>query len=438
VVIVGAGFGGLDCARELVNEPVDVTIVDRHNFHTFQPLLYQVATAGLAASDVAYPVRGLFQDATNVRFRAGEVTGVDWDAGRVELAGGAPIPFDHLVVAAGATTNWFGVPGAAERALPLYGLEDAVRLRNHVLDQFERADADPGRLDRGALTFVVLGGGPTGVETAGALVELFGTVLAKDFRRLDVGAARVVLLEMADAVLAPFSRTAQRHALDQLRARGVEVRLGERVTAVGPGGVTLASGEEIATATVVWAAGVRASRLAGDLGVEQGAGGRIVVTPELGIPAHPGSFVVGDLALALGRDGRPLPQVAPVAKQSGRYVGRLLARSVRGRPSRPFRYRDRGSMATIGRNAAVADLPLGLHLTGFPGWVGWLLLHLLYLVGFRNRASVVLSWSWSYLTWDRGPRLILDAAGPAGPPPGDPAGPAGPPPEGPPPGGPAG
>jgi NADH dehydrogenase len=408
VVIVGAGFGGIDCAKELVNEPVEVTVVDRHNFHTFQPLLYQVATAGLSSSDVAYPVRGIFQDATNVRFRTGVVTGVDWSAKSLGLQDGTAIPFDHLVLAAGATTNWFGVEGAAEHAFPLYGLEDAIRLRNHVIAQFERADADPALLASGALTFVVLGGGPTGVETAGALMELFGMVFAKDFRRLDVGAARVVLVEMGDAVLAPFSKRAQRHALEQLRARGVDVRLGERVTGVGADTVTLASGEVLPTRTVVWAAGVRANPLADLLGVEQVRGGRIKVTPDLRVPTKPHTFVIGDLAAIEGPGGVLLPQVAQVAKQSGKHVGKTLARSLRGRTTKAFRYRDKGTMATIGRNAAVADLPLRIRLTGFVAWVAWLFLHLLYLVGFRNRLSVLVSWGWSYLTWDRGPRLILE------------------------------
>lgn len=407
VVIVGAGFGGLDCTKQLVNEPVDVTLVDRHNFHTFQPLLYQVATAGLAASDIAYPVRGLFQDAANVRFRTGEVDAVDWDASRLRLTDGTHLPFDNLVLAVGATTNWFGVDGAAEHAFPLYSLEDAIRLRNHVIRQFESADANSALLETGALTFVVLGGGPTGVETAGALTELFKMVFAKDFRRLDVGAARVVLLEMTDAVLGPFSPRAQLHAIEQLRARGVDVRLGERVTAVGPDSVTLATGEVIETRTVVWAAGVRANPLADRLDVAQARGGRVVVTPNLRIPAHPNAFVIGDLAAIEGRGGVLLPQVAQVAKQSGRYVGRLIARSVRGSGSRPFRYKDRGTMATIGRNAAVADLPFRIRLTGFVAWLAWLFLHLLYLVGFRNRLSVLVSWGWSYLTWDRGPRLII-------------------------------
>ncbi|MEO6158051.1 MAG: NAD(P)/FAD-dependent oxidoreductase, partial [Ilumatobacteraceae bacterium] len=378
VVIIGAGFGGIDCARELVNKPVQVTLVDRHNFHTFNPLLYQVATSGLSSSDVAYPVRGVFQDAVNVRFRTGDVTGVDWDTNRLSLADGTDLAFDHLVLAAGATTNWFGVEGAAEHAFPLYGLSDAIRLRNHIINQFERTDADHSLIEQGSLCFVVLGGGPTGIETAGALTELFGRVFAKDFRRLDVGAARVVLVEMGDTVLGAFSEPLQRYAIEQVRARGVEVRLQQRVIAVDACSVTLASGEVVPTRTVVWAAGVRANPLADRLGVAQTRGGRVVVSSDLRIPAQPHSFAIGDLAAIEGPGGALLPQVAQVAKQSGRYVGRLLAGSVVGRPvRRPFRYRDRGSMATIGRSAAVADLPGGIKLTGLVGWVAWLFLHLL-------------------------------------------------------------
>ena len=413
VVIVGAGFGGLDCAHQLVNEPVDVTIIDRHNFHTFQPLLYQVATSGLASSDVAYPVRGIFQDAANVRFRCAEVDGVDWEGKRLALGDGTSVAFDHLVLAAGATTNWFGIEGA-EHAFPLYSLEDAIRLRNHVITQFERADADPTLIEDGALTFVVLGGGATGVETAGALAELFGMVFSKDFRRLDVGAARIVVVEMSDAVLGPFSAKARGHAAEQLTRRGVEVRLGEKVVGLDAASVTLASGEQIATSTVVWAAGVKANPLAERLGVPQSRGGRIVVDRQLRVPEHPECFVIGDLAAIEGPGGVLLPQVAQVAKQSGKYAGRVIVRAVKGRRSGPFRYHDRGSMATIGRHAAVADLPLRISLTGFVAWVAWLFLHLLYLVGFRNRMSVLVSWGWSYLTWDRGPRLIIESAPSAG------------------------
>ncbi len=411
VVIVGAGFAGLDCAKRLVGEPVDVTLVDRRSFHTFQPLLYQVATAGLSASDVAYPVRGIFQGAPNIAVRLAPVTGVDLDRRLVGLADGPPLPFDHLVLAAGATARWFGVPGAEEHGFPLYDLADAIRLRNHVLSQFEAADADPTLVERGALTFVVVGGGPTGVETAGALTELFAMVLTKDFPRLDVGRARVVLLEMGDAVLAPFSERARRHGHEQLAARGVELRLGERVTCVQPLQVSLAGGEVIRTCTLVWAAGVRANPLADATGLAQAAGGRIVVGRDLRVPGHPQVFVVGDMAAVSGAGDRLLPQLAPVAKQSGRFVGAEIAREAQGLGGQGrFRYRDRGTMATIGRGAAVADLPLGINLTGMPAWMAWLFLHLLLLAGFRNRLSVFISWAWNYLTYDRGPRLIIEPA----------------------------
>jgi NADH dehydrogenase len=301
-----------------------------------------------------------------------------------------------------------GVPGADRYGFPLYSLDDAIRLRNHILGQFEAADADPALLAEGALTFVVVGGGPTGVETAGSLTELFSMVLARDFRRLDLSQARVVLLEMGDTLLAPFSGRAQRHALEQLGARGVELRLGERVTEVTATGVRLSTGEVIPTRTLVWAAGVRANPLADVLGLEQGGGGRIVVGPDLRVPGRPEVSVVGDLAAIAGPRGALLPQLAPVAKQSGRFVGARLARTLRGRPARRFSYVDRGTMATIGRGSAVADLPLGIHVTGMPAWLAWLFLHLLLLAGFRNRLSVFLSWAWNYVTYDRGPRLIIE------------------------------
>jgi NADH:ubiquinone reductase (H+-translocating) len=407
VVIVGAGFAGIDCARRLVNEAVEVTLVDRNNFHTFSPLLYQVAAAGLADSDVAHPVRGLFHDAANVRFRQATVSGVDWRARTVLVSDGPDLPFDHLVVAAGATTSFFGVPGADAHSLPLGSLADAVRIRNHVLRLFEAADADPSRVAAGDLTVVVIGGGPTGVEMAGALTELFSMVLAKDFRRLDVARARVVLVELAGGVLPPFSDRARRHAAEQLVARGVELRLGEAVEEVGPEGVRLRSGERIAAATVVWAAGVRAAGLADVLDLPQGRAGRIEVGPDLRVPGRPDVWVAGDMA------GTGLPQVAPVAKQQGAHVGRQIGRLVRGRAVQPFRYRDRGSMATVGRRAAVADLPLRIRLTGAVAWVAWLFLHLLYLAGLRNRATVLVNWTWSYLTWDRGNRLITELPAPA-------------------------
>jgi NADH dehydrogenase len=406
--VVGAGFGGLAAAKELAGAPVDVTIVDRHNFHTFQPLLYQVATAGLNAADVAYAVRGIFHRQANVSFRLATVTGVDWATRSLAVDDGTePIPFDYLVMAAGATTNFFGVEGASTYAFPLYGLHDAVRLRNHILERFEAADADPALVDRGALTVVVVGGGATGVEVAGALAELFARVLRKDFRTLAVGRARVIVVEMADHLLAPFRPASRRHALETLASRGVEVRLHETVASVDPTGVYLASGEFVATHTVVWAAGVQPNPLAAALGVPTGRGGRIEVTPDLRIVGHPDAFAVGDVAAVTDVRRGVLPQLAPVAMQSGRHAAREIRGVIAGASRRPFRYHDKGTMATIGRRAAVAELPVGPPLKGTLAWLAWLGLHLVYLIGFRNRVSVVLNWAWNYVTWDRGPRLIL-------------------------------
>jgi NADH:ubiquinone reductase (H+-translocating) len=418
VVVVGAGFGGLEVARGLARRPVEVTVVDRNNFHTFQPLLYQVATAGLNAADVANVVRGILQGQRNVRFRQAEVAGVDWDARHVLLEGQDPLPFDHLVLAAGATVTHFGVTGAAEHGFALYTLTDAVRLRNHVLEQFERAAAAGADPEDGALTFVIVGGGPTGVETAGAMAELFAMVFRKDYPELDVADARVVLLEMQDHLLAPFSPSSRRHALDALTRRGVEVRLATAVEEVGPDRVVLADGEVVPCRTLVWAAGVQASPLAGRLGLDQGRAGRLVVAPDLQVPGRPAVWAVGDIAAAIGRDGTPLPQLAPVAMQAGRHVARQISRLADGRGTEPFRYRDKGTMATIGRRAAVAELPGRIRLRGALAWLAWLGLHLVFLVGARNRASVLLNWAWSYLTWDRGPRILLrpdeDPSPPAG------------------------
>jgi len=406
VVVIGAGFGGLEVARGLKGAPVDVTLVDQHNFHTFQPLLYQVATAGLSPTDVAHVVRGLFHRQANVRFRQGTVTGADWSARTVTVDGQPDLPFDHLVLAAGATVTWFGTPGAAEHGFPLYTLEDATRLRNHVVERFEAADRDPTELDRGGLTFVVVGGGPTGVETAGALAELFAMVFRKDYPNLDVSRARVVLVEMQDHLLHPFKASSRRHALETLRSRGVDVRLGAQVASVAAGSVTFADGEELPAQTLVWAAGIQANPLAAALDLPQGRAGRVTVEPDLRVPGRPGAWAVGDVAAAADRHGSLLPQLAPVAMQSGRHVARQIRRLLEGRPTTPFRYRDKGIMATIGRRAAVAELPGRIHLRGALAWVAWLALHLVTLVGPRNRASVLINWAWNYLTWDRGPRLI--------------------------------
>lgn len=410
VVVIGAGFGGLAVAKGLAKHPVEVTLIDRHNFTTFQPLLYQVATSGLNDADVAHPVRGLFHHQPNVRFRHGEVVGVDWDRRQLQVlaTSGPPfIPFDQLVVAAGAVTSWFDIPGAARWALPLYTLDDAVTLRNHIVERFEATDADPSLIDDGALTFVVVGGGPTGVEMAGALAELAAVVFRRDFPRLDVGRAKVVLVEARDKLLAPFHEASQRHAEQSLQARQIEVRLGASVAEVGQHYVAFSSGEVLPTHTVVWAAGVRANPLADMLGLETTRGGRIVVGADLAVPGRPGVWAVGDVAAALSRRGDPLPQLAPVAMQSGSHVAHQIGRQLEGRSTRPFRFRDKGTMATIGRRAAVAELPGGVNLRGTLAWLAWLGLHIFYLAGLRNRASVMLNWAWSYVTWDRGPRLIL-------------------------------
>jgi NADH dehydrogenase len=410
VVVVGAGFGGIEVARHLADRPVDLTLVDRNNFHTFQPLLYQVATAGLNAADVAHVVRGLFQGQRNLRFRQATVTGVDWADHQVRLQDQPPLPFDHLVLAGGAAVTHFGTPGAAEHGFALYTLPDAVKLRNHVVERFEGAAARAAAgepPEDGALTFVVVGGGPTGVETAGALAELFAQVFRKDYPELDVSRARIVLVELQDHLLAPFSPRSRRHALDTLRSRGVDVLLGTGVAEVGATAVTLADGQVLPCQTLVWAAGVRANPLADLLGLEQGRGGRIVVGPDLRIPGRDDVWAIGDIAAAMDAQGEVLPQLAPVAMQAGRHVARQIGRLAEGKPTEAFRYRDKGTMATIGRRAAVAELPGRIHLKGAPAWLAWLGLHLVFLVGKRNRASVLLNWAWNYLTWDRGPRLLL-------------------------------
>jgi NADH dehydrogenase len=411
VVVVGAGFGGLAVAKGLAGADVHVTVVDQRNYHTFQPLLYQVATAGLNAADVAYAVRGIFHDQDNVSFHQATVTGVDWDARTHELDRGAAraLPFDELVIAAGATAAYFGVEGAEEHGLPLYSLADAIALRNHVLGRFEAADADPSLIDDGALRFVVVGGGPTGIEVAGALSELFTMVLRRDFRTLDVARAEIVLVEMAEHLLAPFSPKSRAHALDRLVDMGVEVCLGEAVARVTATQVQLRSGRELAAHTLVWAAGVQAHPLASALGVPTGRAGRIGVGPDLRIAGRRHAFAIGDVAGSVGRDGELLPMLAPVAMQGGAHAAREIIRAQRGLPPRPFHYRNKGTMATIGRRAAVAELPLRVRLSGTPAWLAWLGLHLVTLVGFRNRLSVFLNWAWNYATWDRGPRLIIES-----------------------------
>jgi NADH dehydrogenase len=413
VVVVGAGFGGLAVAKGLAGSPVDVVVVDANNFHTFQPLLYQLATAGLDADDIAHPVRGIVARHRNVDVRMGRVTRLDLDARRVDLAEGPSIGYDTLVLAAGAVTNTYGIPGVAEHGFGLKSIRDALSLRAHVLSQFERAAVAPELIDDGALTVVIGGGGPTGVELAGGLTELFERVLAKDFPTVDVRRARVVLVEPTDRLLGSFRPSLSASARRALGRRGVEVVLGVGVASADEKSVRLTDGTEIPAATLVWTAGVTASPLAAELARQLGEdaltrGARVVVEPDLSLPGHPEVCVIGDLAAATGPDGELLPQVAPVAMQAGALVADNLLRRLEGVETESFRYVDKGSMATIGRHAAVAQLPGGIRLRGTVGWLSWLALHLIMLVGFRNRVNVLVNWAWNYLTYDRASRLILN------------------------------
>jgi NADH dehydrogenase len=408
VVIVGAGFGGLAVARALRNTPLDVTVIDRHNYHAFLPLLYQVATSGLTSQDVAHPVRSILRRWPNVHFRLGEVCGADLEARWIALQDGERLGFDFLVLAAGSTTETWGNESVAAHALPLHDLEHALAVRNRALSCLERADAsrDPG-LRETLLGFVVVGGGPTGVELAGALAELKRHVVPHDFPGLH-GDMRVWLLEGRGALLASFPPRLQAKALLQVAGLGVEVRLQAMVERVDETGVVLRSGERIPARTVVWAAGVRGESLALRLGLAGGRSGRIEVDDTLALPGHPGVYAIGDLAQIKGAES--LPQVAPVAIQQGRAVALNLLRALRGHPPFPFHYRDKGSMATIGRNRAVATV-FGLELSGRVAWWAWLLVHLVFLVGFRNRASVLLNWAWNFFTYDRGLRAVVGRAG---------------------------
>jgi NADH dehydrogenase len=409
VVVVGCGFAGLAAARQLADHPVDVTLIDHHNFHTFQPLLYQVATAGLDPADVAYPVRTIVRRHPNVVFRHGRVASVDLGARQVVLSDGSVVAYDHLIVGSGATAGFFGITGAAEHACPLYSLGDARRLRDIVLTALEAADAHPEKFDGGAPTFIVIGGGATGVETSGALVELLEVSIRQDRLRIDPRRSRVVLLDAGDRLLAGFSDALGRYAAETLRSRRVVVRLDQPVEEVTPTGVRLAGGEWIEAAAVVWAGGVTVDgTLAGGLTVDHGRGGRVAVEADLSVGGHPEVFVVGDAAAVPWGSGRPdpCPQLAQVAIQSGAHAARQILRRQTGQPTRPFRYKDKGMMATIGRGAAVVELPRGLVMRGFLGWLAWLGLHIVYLIGFRNRLIVLVNWWWRYVSWPGGPRLI--------------------------------
>jgi NADH:quinone reductase (non-electrogenic) len=424
-VIIGAGFAGLSAARGLSGTDVEVTLVDQRNFHTFLPLLYEVATAGLDPVDIAYPVRATIGHAPNVRFRLGTVSAIDTDRREVCFAGPADerspgaapreeaLPFDSLIVASGVVANFFGVRGAADNALPLYTLQDARRLRDHILLRLEEADERPDHLSDGTLTFAIVGGGPTGVEVAGAIAELLDMSVRRDGYRFDRSAARIVLIDGMDHVLTPFKGSAQRYARQTLEDRSVELRLGQFVAEVRPDALELADGTVLPTRTVIWAGGVTVDGTAAStVGAPTTRSGQLVVDSNLEVEGRPGVFAVGDAAsipLAPGTKER-CPQLAQVAIQSGRHAARQVRALAAGQPLTPFRYRDKGIMATIGRRAAIAQLRGGLVLRGTIGWLAWFGLHLLYLIGFRNKLTVLINWSWRYLNWPSGPRVIIGGA----------------------------
>jgi NADH dehydrogenase len=404
VVIVGAGFGGLEAAKKLACENVQLTVVDRTNYHLFQPLLYQVATAALSPADIAAPVRAILHKCKNVEVILAEVQSIDVNK-RIVHAGELDLAYDYLILATGARHSYFGHPEWERLAPGLKSLEDAVEIRRRILLAFEYAEkiSDPAAR-AAALTFVIIGGGPTGVEMAGAIAEIARYTLARDFRHIDPSSARVVLIEGEPQVLATFPEDLRVSAMKQLRDLGVEIRTGVHATDLTEDGLKVGN-EFIPCRVKIWAAGNNASFVGKSLGVSVDQVGRVVVEDDLTIPGHPEVQVIGDLAKFTGKDGKPLPGVSAVAMQQGRHAARNILAMTEGRKPQRFWYFDKGSMATIGRHKAVADLHL-LQLSGLPAWLAWLFVHILFLVGFRNRVVVLVQWAWAYFTFNKGARLI--------------------------------
>ena len=409
VVIIGAGFGGLSAAKSLAKAPFDVALIDRYNYHMFQPLLYQVATAALSPGDIAFPIRTVFRRAPNVRVVLATVSAIDAERNEV-IAEANRIPFDYLIVATGARQAYFGHDDWAPHAHGLKTIGDAVYLRDRILLAFEKAETeiDPDERRR-LLNFVVVGGGATGVELTGAIAELAKRTLASDFRTINPGSARIVLVEAGPRLLRQFDESLSHSAQRALEKLGAEVRLGTAVTGCDEAGISMGP-ERIETRTIMWSAGVEASPAGRWLGVETDRAGRVKVEPDLSLPGRPHIFVLGDTALVTGVGGQPLPGVAPVAKQQGAYVAQVIAARVAGQPVAPFHYRDYGMLATIGRSHALVQFGR-VKLSGFPAWVLWCFAHIFFLIGFRNRLFVMLNWAWNFLASRRGARLIIAMGG---------------------------
>jgi NADH dehydrogenase len=408
VLILGGGFGGIGAARKLKDADVDVVVVDKHDYHTFQPLLYQLATGLLETSAVGHSLRDLVHGQDNATVHKSTVTAIDLAAREVQFADMAPLTYDHLVLGIGAEVNFFGTAGAAEHAFPMYTLADAVRLKEHVLGRWEAADKDPSLIDDGALNVVIVGGGPTGVESAGALAELYRGDFAKDYPQVPQGQARVVLVEAGPKLFSMFKPNLREYTDAALKKRTVEVMTGETVASVSPTRVTLKSGTELAAHTLVWGAGLQGNRLVQSLGLDLERGNRIGVGPELTVPDHPEVYVVGDIAaITDAKTNQVLPQLGSVALQSGEYAGETIAQRVAGKKTKPFEYHDKGTMATIGRGAAVVQMLGGKTMKGWKAQVAWGTVHLALLPTNEDRAKAVVDWAGAGLTHQRAGRISV-------------------------------
>jgi NADH dehydrogenase len=405
IVIVGAGFGGMEFARRLAHAPVQITLIDRHNYHLFQPLLYQIAIAGLVPSQIAYPIRTIFRKQKNLTFQMGEVNSIDLDS-RYIRTNGSVIAYDYLVLAIGGQTNFFGLKTVEENGFQLKSIESATSTRNHLLKMFERAsrEVDPDQR-KALLTFVVVGGGPTGVETAGALAELITCVITKDYPQMDLKDVRVLLLEATGSVMVTYPDELRKATINLLHHKKVEVLLNTKLIDYDGRRVTLGDGRQINAHTLIWTAGVRAAELADRLGAQQAASGRVRVAPTLQLPQHPEVFIIGDAAYFEDEHGQPLPMLATVAQQQAKATAQNFQNILKGESPEPFHYKDPGLLATIGRNAAVARI-WGLSFSGFIAWVIWVVLHIYRLIGFRNRLVVLINWAWDYFFYDNQVRLI--------------------------------